>query len=204
MKKITFLWIIIVLAICISGTYYYLTRQESIILDELSARAKAYIEEKQKDQSSEWRLKNIGKGKHEVVVEPQKQKETFATDCFKIVVPFSVLKSQLRGDCTLDISTDDPRGRLLVMVQGVGAAKVDDIDQVVMRRSQPEVYTERRLNVDGREFIIFRTKQDTYESVAITHFQGNSVSVSFFTANNASYDTTLEEMVRTLELAEAK
>ena len=162
------------------GIFYMIVMQsnKSIVYDTLTPRAKEYIREQKKKDSVPWVVLDVDTGNTEKKPEIIKNK-TFTTPCFKYIIPFAVYRIRHQGKCFEIYSLLNPRGTVTIYQQKSQVMSLKEDPAIIMRRSKPNEYTEKTVDVNGYNFIIFtKVQAGSFEETAF-----RSDSKSFFVLN---------------------
>lgn len=151
-------------ALVVIGVIAFEFFQKPKIGNTLSERSKEFIE-KQKVEEGSSKFNNLVAEKGEDF----KGKRITVDDCFSFVMPYSVFNQRQEGECSGYFAFERPRGTIVAFMEKATSASIDDASGVSMRRLESEKYEEKKYEIDGRSFVGFVDKTNTY-SITTYHY----------------------------------
>lgn len=163
MKKITLVATITVIIGIGIYFYYYSTHRSSINSPgTLSTRAKEYLHTDKREYNEDWRNVSF-KEKYETDVS---KKQVNIDNCFSIYIPFLISLHRPEGSCGHFFMLKEPKGTVVVYDRETEITSLDEETGVNFRRSVSKEYVEAKVTVNGRSFLTFKKKGESYEKTA--------------------------------------
>ncbi len=180
------------------GLLYYQSKGRKTIRKTLSERAKEYLKEQNHAQFM------IGDSIEEKDSAPKDAavygKKDKMNNCFNFTVPFTVNNKHHEGDCSEYFSITQPRGTIYANRYTVTSTSPDDLSDISMRRVYKDKYEESRLYGGGREFIIFRNKEEPYQKTAFYFSDGKVFIVTLTSDNTPEVEIKFKTILTSVEL----
>jgi hypothetical protein len=196
MIKWIFLGILLVLVTGIGAFIYHESQQKAVIRTSLSERSKEYIKE-QSRTNSDWEYLDFDGPQGE----DTRNKRIGRKDCYSFVIPYRVtIHKEEEKDCMTRYDFDTPKGYIRAYISATSNTSLGDLGPVLSRRSDTS-YSEESKVVNGRQFLIFRLKGDTYESNVFALANGKYFAFIFSTKTNENLDADLDSMLSSLQLS---
>ena len=190
MKKKLIIWVIIC-RLWRTGlvTAFIFVRRSSRaeISHNLSSRGADYIKQKAKIDGSSWKYVDVEKK-----AEAKTNERVWAGDCYSFVVPFTVWDIKPSENCSVEVSTKDPRTRIVTFRQVGSLDSIGSVDGVSFRKNRPELYSERTEIINGKSFLIFTTKQSPIEHNAFYLDSNFYIVLSLLGQSNEEYRRSLK------------
>jgi hypothetical protein len=196
--------LISLLVLSVAGGYfiYHEFKQKPTMTTTLSARSKDFLKRQEFVGNSE--LQNVN-------IEGPSGQDTRNTrigqkGCFSFVIPYRVTitnteDSGTGNTCYVRYAFDMPTGAVVAYKTMQQATSWDDVGGVAYRRRKTDEYfPEERKMYNGREFILFKSKNDMYEKNAF-YLASNYVLVfNLLTKSNENLDSDMDKMLMSLEI----
>lgn len=151
-------------AVCLTVFLLGVEGYQPTIRRVLSERAKEYFQKQKLGDNPAWRLVDL-EDKGRPAGESDQQRFLIG-DCFSLEVPFSIRDIKNKGDCSVSVSFDSPRGNLLLSLEKLDRPSLTEVPAVQMRRLKKDLYLEEKKVVAKREFVIFQKKAADFEKTA--------------------------------------
>ncbi len=199
LKKI--LLILLIIFFVFLGMFVFIElRQKPIISNELSQRSQEFIKGKKFTNNSQWANLNLKGGEGE----DTRGKRIGRDNCYSFVMLYRVTiakyEDQSGNVCTSRFSFETPKGAILAYEYVKPVASWDDIPAVVQRRRQTEEYYPEELKtLNGKTFLMFRTKNDVYEKNVFYYTDSYFLVFNFLTRTNENLDRDLDTMLASIE-----
>lgn len=199
-KKISLVLLMIIFVSAGIFVFFEL-RQKPVINNNLSKRSQEFIEGKKFASNSQWSNLNLDGSERE----DTRGKRIGRDNCYSFVMLYRVTiakyEDQSGNVCTSRFTFENPSGAILAYKYVKPVSSWDDIPAVSQRRRQTEEYfPEEQKILNGKNFIMFRTKNDIYEKNVFYYTDSYFFVFNFLTKTNENLDKDLDTMLATLEI----
>ena len=195
MKKIIFF---LIGSVLIVSLLYIKFTQKTVIVKELSPRAKEYIAERKKLQDETWVDVNFNEqiaGVSDKKTVP-KEKE-IKEDCFIVDFKYPVELMRRNGGypCNLYIKVANPNVRVIITHRTFSSNLLEDVPDIRLRKTQKEEYEESKKIVQNKEWLVFQKRGNGFEKTAFTFYNNHLVSITISSHYAQEFDYMLDEVL---------
>lgn len=176
-------------------------RQKPVISNKLSERSKEFLEGQKFVANSNLSNLNL----NGPVGEDTRNKRVGRDKCFSFVIPYRITigkyEDQEGSQCYTRLSFDSPKGSIVAYKFTKPVSSWEDIPAVIQRRRDTdEYYPEEEKTLNGKTFILFKGKTDTYEKNAFYFTPEYFFVFNLLTKTNENLDKEMDAMLSTLEV----
>jgi hypothetical protein len=151
-KKKFFLFIFLLLLVSIGFLLYVRAQAKSsqVKVDELSERAKEFIEEEKKKSGSAWKTAEFVENTEG---QADSQPKNFPTRCMTVQMPITTRNEHINETeemCKIQVRTNSPPARLIITAQP-NTSDLNEDSGIIMRKKFPEEYKKRDISYPSWE-----------------------------------------------------
>jgi hypothetical protein len=154
--------------LCLVG-FGYFSYQRMVSPKTLSVRAQEYIKDRAGEGDVFWKNINLtGTAKSESVAPEENSPQSLQQKnaCFSLSIPFKIRVNKINDRCSDYFSLEDPLGEVVVYLRPIEQDSLDQVADVMMRRANPDLYEEDHTTVNGKTYLVFQRRDNTYEQTA--------------------------------------
>lgn len=194
-----FLSVIIIFAVIF---FFSELNQKATIKGSLSERSQEFIEN-QKISTRSSILKEVDLTGP--TGEDTRDKRIGRDNCYSFIIPYRVAIKRFddaSGNiCYGRFTFDSPKGAIVAYITPKIVSSWEDIPAVIQRRRDTdEYYPEEQKNLGGKNFIMFRLKDGSYEKHAFYYSPDYFFVFNLITKTNENLDRDLDKMLSSLEI----
>jgi len=197
------IFLILIIGCIVLATFFIFTqlRQKSIISNTLSERSLEFIKGQKFVTNSSWSNLNL-KGP---VREDTRGKRIERDNCFSFVILYRITigmyDDQQGSECYARFSFDTPKGAIVAYKFTKPISSWEDIPAVIQRRRDTdEYYPEERKTLNGKAFLMFKSRNNVYEKNAFYYTSSYFFVFNLLTKTNENLDKDMDNMLSTLEI----
>jgi hypothetical protein len=193
-KKLIIIGILLIVAVGIGSLI--VLNPDKHISNKLSDRSRQFLAKEKKDTNSDLAYANVDQSNS---TQPRSESIDVG-DCFSFTVTYHITNVRSEGKCQEYLAISDPDGKIVTYQRLGNANSFDSVEGVSFRRQHPETYTETSKTINGRNYLIFTTKDGPWEASAFTYGNGYYLVFNLLLNANEDYSQDLYKMLGSIEL----
>ena len=197
MKKKILLLLIIIIVLSISAVFLLQIKSKGNVSDVLSERSKEFIKEKSEEQGSNWSAFELEKDNKK-----DSRNAVFSVDnCFSFIMLYKIYNQRSERDCQSYYAFNNPKGTIVTYLrQASNIGSVDGAEGVSFRRKMTDDYEESAKEINGKNFLIFKSKKEPYMANAYYYYPGYFLVFNLSVPGGGNLDSDLEKMLSSIEI----
>jgi hypothetical protein len=168
-----------------------------VIYSGLSDRAKDYLKLKRDSNDREWQNSTLAKPRNTA---DATVKSVDDDKCFAVKIPIPASELRKEAECQYHFFLVDPVGDAMVFKRAVEAASLQDVADISMRRVYTDQYSEKEINLNGRNILTFKKKEGGYERSAFILENKQLYVFSVVIQTNENLDAKFDEMLKSIKI----
>lgn len=170
------------------------TTTQPVIESGVTDRGRAYIQEQKTQNPQLWQDVNLENKK---TTNADSEIKQITTDCFAVNINLQVKTIRDQGQCNRLLILADGLGEMALSVRQAPGMGLDDLPDVIMRRSKPSIYIQNRELHGSSMYLTFKKESEVpQEKTAFYQISPDRIFVMGLISNsNRNIDQILGEIL---------
>lgn len=192
---------VVLMVLIVGGVFVYRElQQKPEIQNTLSERSQQFIKTQQGTHSELDTADFTGP-----TGEDTRGKRIGKDGCYSFVTPYRISsvreeKDSEQNECFKRFSFDSPKGMFVVYIETRPISSWDDVGGVSFRRRKTDEYSEEMKTINGKQFLMFKTKDQLYEKNVFYYTPKYSLTFNVITKTNENLDKDVETILASLQV----